>query len=293
MITWNLTKMLILAAATCAAIGGSATADAPQPDPPAGQEAAQGALSATVRSEQAEFRTNERLRFIVTFANASQEDVALEVQDFLGCQTAGKYTPVFRDVATGDKWQFRFMPAGAPVRLLQQTVKAGGTLDLPYPLPGTFAKEDGTRANHLPVGKYELALTIEANGQTLTPKPAAFAMTTAPVAKVDNTKAIAQAREALATTLAKYAKSEEQTGQSNLPGGNAYAKLKAEQFAAEVTPGDNMSSVKFSYELPNTDRILRWSASVGENGVHPSFQTTGFMLVQARQGSNVRPIEPR
>jgi len=258
------------------------------PASPADKDAAK-TLTATIKAEKAEFRTDERLRFTVTFANQSKEDVILPVQDSLGSRTAGQYTPSIRNVTTGEKWLFGLLPSRAPVRLTQEVLKAGATLDLAYSLPGTFAKADGTPVPHLPAGKYELALTIEVSGLTLTPPPAMFTLVEPqPLTKEETAKIVGQAREALAKKLAQQAAAEK--GQT-YPGAVDWSSLKADLFVATVESHPHGHTVKFSGDVPKSDQVVTWSVSVTDKGVAADSLTRGF-VISSKQRPPVRPALP-
>jgi RNA polymerase sigma factor (sigma-70 family) len=292
-------KTVSLASAACLVVAGTGIVAANQllapapgapalPAPAADKDAAK-TLTATVKAEKAEFRTDERLRFTVTFINRSKEDVILPVRDFLGSQSAGQYTPSIRNVTTKEEWQFLLLPSRAPVRLTQELLKGGATLDLAYSLPGTFAKAAGAPVPHLPAGKYELALTIEVSGLTLAPPPAAFTLVEPkPLTKEETAKIVGQAREALAKKLAQQAAAEK--GQT-YPGAVDWSSLKADRFVATVEPQPQGNTVKFSGDVPNSEQVVTWSVSVTDKGVAADSLTRGF-VISSKQRPPVRPALP-
>lgn len=238
-------------------------------------EAADRDLTAMMKPEKQEFRTDEQVRFTVTFTNHSKDVIVLPVQDFLGSQTVGASSPSICNVTTGEQWQVLPQRYGAPVRMTQQSIEAGKTLALAYSLPGPFAKANGVPVPRLPAGKYELELTIETNGLTLKPKGAFTLVDRSQLTKEETAMIVTQAREALATKLARQAAAEK--GQQH-PGAVDWAKVKPDAFVATFEQVQGGTAVTFSGDVPGSDRVVVWSVVVTDKGVSPSAMTQGFVI---------------
>lgn len=277
---------------TCLVFAGAGIVAANQPAAtavPADNDAAK-VLTATVKADKAAFRTDEQLRFTVTFTNHSLEAIVLPVADSRGGKTAGIYTPSIRNVTTGEMWKVREVASQAPIRLTEEFLKAGATLDFTYGLTGAFARANGDTVPHLPAGKYELTLAIEVHGLTLAPAPAAFSVVEpAPLSKEEADVIVGQARKALADKLVKQAATEK--GQTH-PAAVDWSSLKADLFVATVEPHPQGNTVKFSGDVPGSDRVVTWSVHVTDEGVSLASLTQGF-AIKSKQPSIVPAPAPQ
>lgn len=165
-------------------------------------------------------------------------------------------------------------------------------MDFTYALTGAFARANGDTVPHLPAGKYELTLAIEVRGLNLAPAPAAFSVVEpAPLSKQEADAIVGQARKALAEKLAKQAAAEK--GQTH-PGAVDWSSLKADLFVATVEPHPQGHTVKFSGDVPGSDRVVTWWVHVTDKGVSPASLTQGFAIKSKQQAIGPAPApQPR